>query len=144
MLPRPSEAQDLIADYGSLGLTLGRHPLALLRPRLDALYAVAAEQLTDLYDGCFVHLIGLVVARQHPASAGGVIFITLEDETGSANIIVWQNITQRYRKEVLSARLLGVKGKLQREGQVIHVVAAHLVDHSPLLGMLETQSRDFR
>ncbi|UCE89849.1 MAG: error-prone DNA polymerase [Pseudomonadota bacterium] len=144
MLPRPSEAQDLIADYGSLGLTLGRHPLALLRPRLDALYAVAAEQLQHLRDGCFVHLIGLVVTRQHPASAGGVIFITLEDETGSANIIVWQNITQRHRKEVLGAHLLGVKGKLQREGQVIHIVAAHLEDHSQLLGMLETQSRDFR
>ena len=89
-------------------------------------------------------VIGLVVNRQHPASAGGVIFLTLEDETGHANIIVWQDLTQRFRKEVLHARLLEVQGVLQCQDNVIHVVARKLVDHTPLLGELVTPSRDFR
>ena len=87
---------------------------------------------------------GLVVCRQHPSSASGVVFMTLEDETGSCNVIVWQRLVQRHRKEVLSARLLGVLGELQREGEVIDVVARRLEDHRPLLGALPTQSRDFR
>ena len=91
-----------------------------------------------------VTVIGLVVNRQHPASAGGVIFLTLEDETGHANIIVWQDLTQRFHKEVLHARLLEIQGVLQCQDNVIHVVARKLVDHTPLLGELVTPSRDFR
>jgi error-prone DNA polymerase len=142
-LPRPTEAQDLIADYASAGLTLGRHPLALLRPRLRQLRSVTTADLGRQRDGAWVHLIALVITRQHPASAAGTIFLTLEDEAGSANIIVWQRLAESFRREVLAARLLGVHGQLQREGEVIHLVARRLVDHTALLGELQTRSRDF-
>lgn len=142
-LPCPTEAQDLVADYASVGLTLGRHPLALLRPRLQRLRSVTTARLLEMGDGAWVHLIALVITRQHPASAAGTIFLTLEDETGSANIVVWQRLAETFRREVLAARLLGVHGQLQREGEVIHLVAQRLVDHTALLGELQTRSRDF-
>ncbi len=142
-LPSPTEGEDLVADYASLGLTLGRHPLALLRERFQRMRCVPAGQLRKLDDGSAVRFTGLVIARQHPASAKGVIFLTLEDETGTANIIVWQRLTEKFRKEVLHARLLLISGQLQREGDVIHIVAGQLQDHSRLLGELTTYSRDF-
>jgi len=142
-LSTPTEAQDLIADYASLGLTLGRHPLALLRPRIQRMGCRAAGTLTSLRNGVPVRIMGLVVTRQHPSTAAGVVFLTIEDETGHANIIVWHSLVQRYRKEVLGSRLLQVSGVVQREGEVIHVVAGRLADHSDLLGALTTTSRDF-
>ena len=143
LLPPPSEAQDIVADYASLGLTLGRHPLALLRARIERLHCVTAATLRELQDGTFVQVMGLVITRQHPASAAGVVFLTLEDETGSVNIIVWQSLVEQYRKEVIHGRLVKVFGKLQSESDVIHVVAQRLEDHSALLGRLITPSRDF-
>ncbi len=144
LLPAPTEGQDLVADYAGLGLTLGRHPLALLRERLDRLGCVPNAVLGELEDGTPIRVAGLVVCRQHPSSASGVVFMTLEDETGSCNVIVWQRIVHQHRQEVLGARLLKVIGQIQREGEVIHVVAQRLEDHSPMLGALTTTSRDFR
>jgi error-prone DNA polymerase len=141
-LRTPSEAEDIVEDYASTGLTLGRHPLALLRERLRRSGNVAAEQLAVFDDGRLVRLTGLVTSRQHPG-AGGTVFITLEDETGVANVIVWKDRVERYRREVLQSRLLEVRGRLQKESGVIHLIAARLIDRTELLGQLQTSSRDF-
>ncbi len=142
-LPGPTEGQDIAGDYASLGLTLRRHPLALLRPRFLRLGWISTRDLSTRAHGSRVRLAGLVTNRQHPASASGAIFITLEDEHGVANLIVWARISERFRREVLQGRLLLVQGKVEREGMVIHVVADKLVDHTDWLGALVTSSRDF-
>lgn len=142
-LPTPSEGDDMKADYENLGFTLGRHPLALLRPLLQKRRTVTAEQLKQLTHGTPVHITGLVTIRQRPGSAKGVLFITLEDETGTSNIIVWPDLLERQRRIVLGASLLSVWGELQREGEVIHVVAHRLSDQTGMLGSLTTRSRDF-
>jgi error-prone DNA polymerase len=142
-LPAPSEGEDLVADYRSLGYTLGRHPLALLRTRLARLRFVTAEELKRYPDRKLARAAGLVTCRQRPGTASGVVFVTLEDETGVANVIVHADLVERQRKELIGARLLGVYGQLQREGDVVHLVAKRLVDHSGLLGALATRSRDF-
>lgn len=139
----PSEGNDLIADYASLGLTLGRHPLALLRRRLARMQLATAEELRACSHGLLVRAAGIVIGRQRPDTASGVVFVTLEDETGSVNVIVWRDLADRQRRELLGSRLLGVHGVLEREGDVIHLVAKRLVDHSELLGALQTFSRDF-
>jgi error-prone DNA polymerase len=141
-LPAPTEGQDLVADYASLGFTLGRHPLALLRPRLDSRYTPARE-LRQRDHGAPTRCVGLVTCRQRPGTASGVVFLTLEDETGLANVIVHPGLVERQRQELLGARLLGVLGVLQREGEVVHLLAKRLVDHTTLLGRLPTASRDF-
>ncbi|MEJ2346382.1 MAG: error-prone DNA polymerase [Gammaproteobacteria bacterium] len=142
-LPRPGEGEDLVADYASLGLSLGRHPLALLRDRLRHLRLCSTRETAQLGNGRRVRVAGLVITRQRPASAAGVTFLTLEDETGVVNIIVWQHVAEQQRRELLNARLLGVTGQVQREGEVVHVVAQQLEDHSRLLGRLMVPSRDF-
>ena len=142
-LPAPTEGQDIVADYTSTGLTLGRHPLALLRPRLQRMKHVTAAQLSQLADGDTVRAAGIVTCRQRPGTASGVVFVTLEDETGYVNVVVWGRIAENQRRELLGARLMGVEGKLQREGDVIHLIARRLTDHTRLLGTLATASRDF-
>jgi len=144
LLRRPSEAMDVVADYGSLGFTLGRHPLAFLRPQLAQRGMIDARQLDDCRAGQPVHLTGLVVSRQKPATASGTTFVTLEDETGSVNLIVWRQVGERYRNDLFTARLLEVSGCLQREGAVQHVIVRTLHDRSAWLGRLLTRSRDFR
>ena len=142
-LAPPSEGEDIVADYSSLGLTLGRHPLALLRPRLARLHLMSAEQLRSLAHGRVARAAGLVTCRQRPDTASGVVFVTLEDETGCVNVVVWRDLVERQRRELLGARLLGVQGVIEREGEVVHLVARRLVDHSALLGRLAPSSRDF-
>jgi error-prone DNA polymerase len=142
-LPAPTEGQDIVADYRSTGLTLGRHPLALLRPRLKRMKLVTAADLARFADGDSVRAAGIVTCRQRPGTASGVVFVTLEDETGYVNVVVWSRLVERQRRELLSSRLLGVTGKLQREGDVIHLVARRLTDYTRLLGTLVTASRDF-
>ena len=142
-LPAPSEGQDIVADYMSTGLTLGRHPLALLRPRLTRMKLITAKQLAELSNGDITRAAGIVTCRQRPGTASGVVFVTLEDETGYINVVVWNSIVERQRRELLGARLMGVEGEVQREGDVIHLVARRLSDHTRLLGTLATASRDF-
>ena len=132
-LPAPTEGQDIAADYMSTGLTLGRHPLALLRPRFKRMKLVTAADLANLTDGDYVRTAGIVTCRQRPGTASGVVFVTLEDETGYINVVIWSHLVERQRRELLGARLLGVEGKLQREGDVIHLVARRLTDHNGLI-----------
>jgi error-prone DNA polymerase len=149
LLSQPTEGEGVIADYRSLGLTLGRHPLALLRAhwppgRAGMPPMVTAGTLAGLPDGARVRVAGLVVTRQKPATASGVTFVTLEDDTGNINLIVWKRVGEAQRSALLRSRLLEVGGRLQREGEVTHVIAERLTDRSRLLGALRVQSRDFR
>jgi error-prone DNA polymerase len=143
LLRAPREGQDIVADYGSIGLTLHRHPLALLRERLARRGVIPAQALWDQPDGVLVTTAGLVITRQRPGSAGGVTFVTIEDETGYANLIVWERVASAQRAALLESRLLAVRGRLQREGDVLHVVARRLTDLSVLLGDLTVTSRNF-
>ncbi|MDT8386162.1 MAG: error-prone DNA polymerase [Thiogranum sp.] len=142
-LKLPSEGEELVADYASLGLSLGRHPLALLRSRLDARGLKPAQHIHACRHGSLTRTAGIVTGRQSPGNASGVTFITLEDETGVTQVIVWPSLAEHQRKTLLQARLLAVAGEVQREGNVRHLIARHLEDHSHLLGRLATQSRDF-
>jgi len=142
-LAGPKEGEEIVADYASLGLTLGRHPLALLRKRLDELRLLKAEELKSRPHGTRARAAGLVTCRQRPDTASGVVFVTLEDETGCMNIVVWRHLVETQRRELLGARLLGVEGVVERDGEVVHLVARRLVDYSALLGPLTAPSRDF-
>jgi error-prone DNA polymerase len=143
LLKPPTEGESLVADYASTGLSLGRHPLALLRKRLDRLRLLNAMRLHSCKHGSSARTAGIVTNRQSPGSASGVIFLTLEDETGLTQVIVWPDLARRQRKILLQARLIAVDGEVQREGEVLHLIARQLEDHSYLLGRLVTQSRDF-
>jgi error-prone DNA polymerase len=143
-LGAPSEADEIVADYRSVGLTLGRHPLELLRPQLLANRLMPASTLRSYPDGRLARGCGIVTVRQRPGTAKGVIFVTLEDETGNVNVIVWPGLLEKQRKEVLGASLLAVYGVWQCEGEVRHLVAQRLVDMSHLLDGLQSASRDFR
>ena len=142
-LPIPTEGQNIRADYASLGLTLERHPLALLRPRLGRRRLITAAAVRAHRHGQLIRTAGIVTGRQRPASANSVTFVTLEDETGQVNLVVWKQLAERQRSVLLKARLLGVSGEVQREGEVLHVIARRLWDYSSLLGRLLTRSRDF-
>jgi error-prone DNA polymerase len=142
-LPAPTEGEDVTADYRRLGLTLGRHPVALLRPRLAARRLLTAEAIRALPHGRLARTAGIVIGRQRPDTASGVVFVTLEDETGATNVIVWRTLSDRQRRELLGSRLMAVYGTVEREGEVVHLVAGRLVDLTPMLGQLETRSRDF-
>jgi len=144
MLKKPTEGQDIVADYQSLGLTLERHPMALIRTRLDVHRYVKAECLNELQSGRPIRVAGLVITKQRPGTASGVTFVTLEDESGYTNLIVWKKIAEEQRDVLLHARLMGVEGELQKEGKVIHVIARKLIDHSELLGELAVRQRNFR
>ena len=144
LLRKPTEGQDIVADYQNLGLTLGRHPVHLLRHRLDRYRYLQAERIPDLMTGSVISIAGLVITKQRPGTASGVTFVTLEDETGHINLIVWKQVAEQYRAALLNARLMGVQGELQIEGQVVHVIARRLIDHTEMLGNLVITSRDFR
>jgi error-prone DNA polymerase len=142
-LAAPAEGDDIVADYASLGLSLGRHPVALLRPRLARMRMATAAQLRDMPHGRLTRTAGLVIGRQRPDTASGVIFVTLEDETGMVNVVVWRTVSDSQRRELLGSHLMAVHGVIERQGDVVHLVAGRLVDHSHLLGRLLTRSRDF-
>jgi len=143
MLAPPSEGESIVADYRSLGLTLGRHPLALLRERLRAERISSASELKDIAHGKRVRAAGIVITRQRPSSASGVTFVTLEDETGHVNLVVWAAVAETQRRPFLEAQLLEVHGQLQREGEVMHVIAERLIDKTRWLGALRTRARNF-
>ena len=151
-LPDTPEGENILFDYCATGLTLRRHPLALLRTRLAEKGLLNAAQLNALPDGQEVGACGIVVIRQQPSTAKGTVFLTLEDETGPVNVIVWKSLRQAQRTEVLHARLLAVHGIWQRSeeegaqvgfGVVRNLIASRLEDLTYLLGRLSTESRDF-
>ena len=152
VLPETPEGENILFDYQATGLTLRRHPLALLRPRLARRGLLSAGELNALPNGREVAACGIVTVRQQPQTAKGTIFVTLEDETGPVNVIVWKSLRDTQRHEVLHARLLAVYGVWQRSeesdtregyGAVRNLVAHRLEDLTPLLGRLGTSSRDF-
>lgn len=133
ILPRLTTGENVVYDYRAFLLTLRQHPIALLRPQLNELTIAKAKDLVTIPNGNSVRVGGLVLVRQRPGTASGVIFATLEDETGVANIVIWPRVFDECRKEVLGARLMTVAGRLQREGTVIHVVARRIFDRTDLL-----------
>ncbi len=143
LLAAPSEGEEICADYASLGLTLGRHPLALLRDTLRADSLMCASELSRAANGATVRTAGIVLMRQRPATASGVTFVTLEDESGQVNIIVWERVGSAQRRALIESRLLEVHGELQHQDGVMHVIARRLIDRTALLGQLTTRSRDF-
>ncbi len=142
-LPEAPEGEEIVADYDSLGLTLRRHPLALLRPRLAKMRLSTAAELKNLPNGRLARTAGIVTVRQRPASAKGTVFVTVEDETGCTNVIVWPQVVEKQRSALLASMLLTIYGVWQREDQVMHLVAHRLLDHSYLLGELVVGSRNF-
>ena len=127
-LPSPSPGDDLIADYRYLGLTTGPHPMAMLREDAALRACLTATDLLDCPTHRFVKVAGVVTCRQRPGTATGVIFMTLEDETGNSNIVIWNTVLQRYRAALLQGRLLAIKGTVERDAEVVHVIAGHVED----------------
>lgn len=149
LLPAAPEGEEIVGDYASLGLTLRRHPLALLRPRLSRMKLMSAEELRAQPTGRTVRACGIVKGRQRPGTANGTIFVTLEDETGNVNVIVWSHVIDAWREPLLKSHLLAVQGTWQRDddsgGKVQHLVATGFKDLTPLMGRLaqSNTSRDF-
>jgi len=125
--------RQVVEDYRSTGLSLRRHPVSFLRPDLAQRRIVRCADLPTIRDGKQVEVAGIILVRQRPGSARGVLFVTIEDETGHANLILWPSVFEKQRALVLSASMVACRGKLQKEGEVIHVIAAHLTDLSGLL-----------
>jgi error-prone DNA polymerase len=144
-LPVPLETDDLRADYTSLGLTLGRHPMAMLRETGEPFSRCkTGKELEALNHGRFVQVSGIVTGRQRPSSASGVLFLTLEDETNNINVVIWTRVLERFRAAVVQGRLLKIKGVMERKDSVIHVIAGHVEDLSHYLEHFSLKSRDFR
>ena len=142
-LPAPTTGEDVLSDYRALGLTLGAHPMSLLRERMRARRLLGSRELQDKRHGSHVHAVGLVTNRQRPASAHGTMFVTLEDEHGMVNVVVWEHVAQRRRKALLGATLLAVRGRWEQVDGVAHLIAQDMQDLSDLLGTLRTTSRNF-
>ncbi|WGF87625.1 error-prone DNA polymerase [Marinivivus vitaminiproducens] len=138
-----TESREVVEDYASTRLSLRRHPVSFLRPALDRRRILPNARLADLADGTRVRVAGIVLVRQRPGSAKGVLFVTIEDETGIANLIVWPQVFQRFRSVVFGASMLGCEGRQQRAGLVIHVVADRLVDLSASLDGIGREDRGF-
>ena len=142
-LPLPSVGEELLVDYATTGTTLGKHPLVLLRSRLARQRCKSSRELAALDDNRPVRAAGLVIGRQRPQTASGVTFVTLEDEFGLVNVVVWQQLAQRQRRALLASRLLQVDGELEVKDGVRHLIAHRLHDLSPWLSSLDVRSRDF-
>ena len=143
LLPEMAPAEQVADDYRALRLSLKGHPVGQVRDQLEGMNFAPCVQLQNLANGQPVRVAGLVITRQRPGSAKGVIFVTIEDETGIANLVVYASIFERFRKITLGAGLLGVQGRVQREGIVIHVTAEKLFDLTPARQAIRTKSRDF-
>ncbi len=142
-LPVPTVGEDVFADYATLGTTLGPHPLAMLRQRLRALGCRSSAELAGVEHGDSIAVAGVVVGRQRPQTASGVTFVTLEDEYGMVNVVVWRDLAERQRRALVGSQLLKVSGRLEQEKGVRHLIARRLEDISPLLQGLDVRSRDF-
>ena len=143
-LPLMSKAENVIQDYASTALSLKAHPVSFVREELSQLKVLSNKKLDEVKDGQNVKVAGLVLVRQRPGTAGGVCFITIEDETGFTNLVVFESLFDQFRKEILQARLLMVEGKLQREGEVVHVIVKRCFDLTKLLkNMGNEKEKDF-
>ena len=142
-LDGPAPGENAMADYRYLGLTLGPHPMSLLREDSAFRHCRSAAELAGFHNDQFVQVAGIVTCRQRPGSASGVVFMTLEDETGNSNIVVWSSVLERFRAALLQGRLLVIKGVVEREGEVIHVVAGHVRDLThKLAGLSQRDTKD--
>jgi DNA polymerase III, alpha subunit len=135
-LPVMEQSEHVVHDYAATALSLKAHPVSFVREKLDQLHILSAKQLATAKDGSFVKVAGLVLVRQRPGTAGGVCFMTIEDETGFANVVIFESLFEKFRKEILQSRLIMVEGKLQIEGQVIHVIVKRCYNFSSLLRIL--------
>ena len=142
-LQPPTEADDIFTDYRTIGLTLRRHPLALLRPALDKLRNRTAIEVNHARHGQILRATGMVTCRQRPGTAKGTTFVTLEDETGAINVVVWSRLAEAQRKELVFSKLLCVAGHVERQGEVVHLIAGRLFDRTAMLGELEFSTREF-
>jgi error-prone DNA polymerase len=142
LLRVPTEAENVFADYRAVGFTLGPHPLALVRGGLPR-QVLTAQQLTEAEDGSEVRVAGLVLTRQRPATASGVTFVTLEDESGQVNVLVWSRLGERQNRVLVNSKLMEVRGELQRESGVTHVIASDLKDRTGLIGALRFAAHEF-
>jgi error-prone DNA polymerase len=142
-LPAMPESTEVVEDYRSIGLSLKNHPFAFLRDDLTAMRCRPSRDIPEIKHGTRTRVAGMVLVRQRPGSASGVIFITLEDEFGIVNIIVWPSLFDRFRREILTSKFLAVEGKLQREGLVVHIVAEKLANITHLAEKLDPESREF-
>ena len=132
-LPFMTPSEHVVHDYAATSLSLKAHPVSFIREKLDQLHILSTKQLPTLKDGAFVKVAGLVLVRQRPGTAGGICFMTIEDETGFANLVIFESLFEKFRKEILQSRLIMVEGKLQIEGEVIHVIVKRCYDFSKLL-----------
>ena len=141
-LPEMSESEHVVQDYASVSLSLKAHPVSFIREKLQQFNVTPIKQLASLKDGDLVKVSGLILVRQRPGTASGVCFMTIEDETGWANLVVFQNLFDIYRKEILQSRLIMVEGKLQIEGEVIHVIVSACYNFSKLLKHLTASQKE--
>ena len=139
----PTEADNIVADFRALGLSLRRHPVALLRPALAAQRISSAEDVKNARHGQLIRTTGLVTCRQRPGTAKGTTFVTLEDETGYVNVVVWSHVAARQRNPLILARLMCVAGRVERQGEVVHLIAGRLIDQTSMLGDLDFHRHEF-
>lgn len=143
-LPKMTKGRQVVEDYRSVGLSLRDHPVSFLRATLDERRITRCADLAKCRDGTRLTVAGIVLVRQRPGSARGVLFVTIEDETAHANLIVWPSVFDRQRRVLLSATMLSCRGKLQKEGEVIHLIADEIIDLSGLLRSVGDESRGMR
>ena len=142
VLPKMSLSEHVVHDYASTALSLKAHPVSFVREKLKRLHIISTKELTTAKDGDLVKVAGLVLVRQRPGTAGGICFMTIEDETGFANLVIFQKLFEEYRKPILQSRLIMVEGKLQVEGEVIHVIVSRCYDFSKLLRQLTSSDKE--
>ena len=142
-LPSPSEMQTLLEDYAATNLSLNKHPITVLEKANKLGRFVRAKNLIQLPHGSLVTIVGVVTGKQSPGTAAGITFLTLEDDTGNINVIVWQATARAQKKAYLTAKVMMIKGVLEKEGQITHVIAGKLIDITDKLSHLTTHSRDF-
>jgi error-prone DNA polymerase len=143
-LPEMRLSEHVVSDYQTLRLSLKAHPMSFLRSRFAARRVVSCDELRGIKDGTWVAVAGVVLVRQRPGSAKGVVFMTIEDETGIANAVIWAKQLERFRKEVMGSRLIVIHGRVQRHENIIHVVASKLEDRSDWLQLLSADATDMK
>jgi len=141
-LPIMSTSEHVVHDYTATSLSLKAHPVSFIREKLDQLHILSTGALASGKDGDAIKVAGLVLVRQRPGTAGGICFMTIEDETGFANLVIWESLFEKFRKEILQSRLIMVEGKLQIEGEVIHVIVKRCYDLSKLLRTLTPSNNE--